>query len=97
MILNDQMIINYQKYGECCYIPLDDRYQLNKWFVGAFLGVGRNMEIIPFGLFLLKAIDVDHVKGLFKTFFSTITIKPASIITQDAFYFDKAILQLRAE
>jgi hypothetical protein len=48
-------------------------------------------------LFLLKAIDADHIKGLFKIFFSTVTIKPASIITQDAFYFDKAILQLKAE
>ena len=43
VIINEQMTANYKKYGDCCYIAVDDRHQFNRWFVGAFLGVGRDM------------------------------------------------------
>jgi hypothetical protein len=52
------MSSNYKRYGECCYIALDDKHQFNRWFVGAMLGMGREMEQVLFGLFLLKTVDV---------------------------------------
>lgn len=66
------MSSNYKRYGDCVYVALDDRNQLNRWYTGAFLGVGRDMEIVLFGLFLLKTVDVEHLKGLFKLYFSSV-------------------------
>lgn len=45
---------------------------MNRWYVGAFLGVGRDMELTLFALFLVKTIDVDHIKGLMKLFFNSV-------------------------
>lgn len=66
------MVANYKRYGECCYIALDDRHQLNRWYVGAFVGVGRDMELTLFSLFLMKAVDVDHLKGLIKMYLNSV-------------------------
>jgi len=40
--------------------------------VGAFLGMGRHMELILLGLFLLKTVDTEHLTGLFRIFFSSL-------------------------
>jgi hypothetical protein len=81
------MSINYKRYGECCYIAIDDRHQVNRWYVGAFLGVGRDMELIVFGVFLLKSVDADHLKGLIKMYLGSVEVKPLTIITQLSYYF----------
>jgi hypothetical protein len=81
------MNTNYRKYCEYCYVALDDRHQLNGWYVGAFLGIGRDLEIALFGLFLLKTVDVDHIKGVFKSFLKDKDKKPQTFITYKNNYF----------
>lgn len=81
------MANNYKRYGECCYIAVDDMHKLNRWSVGAFLGVGRDMELVLFGLFLLKSVDSDHFKGLIRMFMKGLEVKPITIVTHNAPYF----------
>jgi len=55
--------------------------------------VGRTIDIVPFGLFILKTVDTEHIKGLLKAYFgnSTISQKPMTIVTKQASFFDEAI------
>jgi hypothetical protein len=76
VILNDQMIVNYKKYGQSCFIAVDDRRPLNRWNVGAFMGINRDMELSLFGLFLLKTADSEHLKGIIRTFLNKMEDKP---------------------
>jgi hypothetical protein len=46
---------------------------------------------------LLKTVDADHVKALLRMYFSSVEVKPVTIITQLAFYFESAIAELRGE
>ena len=91
------MTSNYKRYGECCYIALDDKHQFNRWFVGAILGMGREMEQVLFGLFLLKTVDVEHIKGLLRMYLTSVEVKPLTIVTQATYYFEIAMLELRQE
>lgn len=34
--------------------------------------MGRHMELILLGLFLLKTVDTEHLTGLFRIFFSSL-------------------------
>lgn len=43
VIINDQMTQNYKKYGEVCFIAVDDRRQINRWNVGGLMGIGRDL------------------------------------------------------
>lgn len=57
VIISDQMAINYKKYGESCFLAIDDRRQVNRWHLAALLGIGRDMELTLFGLCLMKSVD----------------------------------------
>ena len=55
------------------------------------MGIGRDMELTPFALFLLKTVDVEHIKGMLKTFFKTVQRKPQTIVTENAFFYDQSL------
>jgi hypothetical protein len=57
LIVSDQMAASYKKYGECCYISVEEKHHINRWFVGAIMGVARDMELTTFGIFLMKIVD----------------------------------------
>lgn len=88
---------NNRKYGECCYVALDSIHQLNRWSVGAFLGMGRHMELVLLGLFLLKTVDTEHLTGLLKIFFTSLDKKPKTIVTTSEYYYQQALIQLKQD
>jgi hypothetical protein len=94
---NEAMGANRLRFGEVCYIALDDRRQLNKWFAGAAMVVGRNMTMLPVALFLVKTIDVDHVKGLLKSLLALDNFAPATLVTEYAYYWEQAVAELKQE
>ena len=55
------------------------------------------MELTAFALFLVKTVDVEHIKGMLKTFLKTVQRKPQSIITEDNFLYDQTVSQLKEE
>ena len=82
VIVNDQMESNYKKYGDTCFLAVEDKGSINRWHVGALMGIGRDMDMCLFGLILVKAADVDHLKGMLTTFFKTVLqYLPKTIIT----------------
>lgn len=70
LITNDQMAVNYRKYCQTCFLAIDDKRTINRWYIGAILGLDRNMEMTLFGLFLMKTVDEEHLAGVLKKFFS---------------------------
>ncbi len=55
------------------------------------------MEQVLFGLFLLKTVDVEHIKGLMRIYLTSVEVKPLTIVTQATYYFEIAMLELRQE
>ena len=39
--MNDLMQLNYKKYGDCCFIAVDDKRPMNRWHLGAIMGVNK--------------------------------------------------------
>lgn len=70
--MSDNMAANYRKYGECCYLTVEEKHHLNRWYVGAIMGLARDMELTTFGIFLMKTVDSDHLKGVLKGFIGSI-------------------------
>jgi hypothetical protein len=35
------MQLNYQKYGECCFVVVDERRPMNRWHLGGIMGIGK--------------------------------------------------------
>ena len=71
---------------------MEDRQDVNRWYVGALMGIGRDMELTLFGVFLMKTVDSDHLKGMLKVFFRMVENKPQVIVTQNNYYYDQALL-----
>lgn len=97
LFFNEAMAANRLRFGEVCYIALDDRRQLSKWFAGAAMVVGRDMTMLPVALFLLKTVDVDHVKGLLRSLLALDAFAPASLVTEYAYYWEQAVAELKLE
>jgi hypothetical protein len=91
VIMNEQMANNYKKYGESVFFSVEEKSHINRWFVGAIMGIGRDLELSLFALFLTKTIDSDHLKGVLKIFFGSTEIRPQVIITQASYIYDQTI------
>jgi len=61
------------------------------------MGIARDMELTTFGIFLVKSVDSDHLKGVLKNFLASIDQKPQTFITQSHFYYDQVINELKNE
>ncbi len=97
LITNDQMTVNYRKYNESCFLAIDDHRQINRWHVGGIMGIGRNMEMSLFALFLMKSVDEDHLRGVLKLFFTVNEAKPQTFVTQTDYLYEKTLLDLKKE
>ena len=88
---------NYKRYGESIFIAVEEKNHFNRWYVGGLMGIGRDMQLSLFGLFLLKTVDCDHLKGMLKNFFTSVETKPASIITENIYFYQQSIFELQKE
>ena len=95
LIISDQMAASYKKYGECCYLTVEEKQYVNRWYVGAIMGIARDMELTTFGIFLLKAVDSEHLKGVLKVFLGSVDQTPQTFINQSHFYYDQVFLELK--